>query len=241
MKATLLVCIILASGAMAGLVHGAVNLVLVEPYIDVAAEAEARGLIGLGLEQDTPEFWAQHGEYRAWQKGGQVLAGAILGMSMGALFGIVFALCRGSLPGGHDARRALLLAGVMCAVLYVVPSLKYPASLPASGDPETVALRGALYLAFVAISGLGALGFYALAKKMGWRMPAALAGYAALMAAAFLAMPGNPDQLEEPTAALQAFRAMSAAGVASFWASAGLFLGLLWDRFMVVRRDRGPA
>ena len=104
--------------------------------------------------------------YRVWQKGGQILAGAILGTAIGSLFGIVFALSRNSLPGGTDVKKAIVLAGIMWLTLYFIPFLKYPANPPTVGDGETVVLRAVLYLSFIAISGFGVVGFYKLSQKL---------------------------------------------------------------------------
>ena len=77
------------SGCFAGVIHGLTNLAIVEPYLDKAIGIENQNLFASGEEKDTPEFWINYYSYRDWQKGGQVLAGAILGTSIGALFGIV--------------------------------------------------------------------------------------------------------------------------------------------------------
>jgi hypothetical protein len=50
--------------------------------------------------------------------------------------------------------------------IYLIPFLKYPANPPTVGDADTIALRTILYLSFIAISGLGAVGFYQLFKRL---------------------------------------------------------------------------
>ena len=91
MKTFLFIIIVLFSGASAGLIHGTVNFAIVEPYLDQAIGIENQNLFASGEEEDTPQFWAEYEGYRTWQKSGQILAGMILGISMGALFGIIFA------------------------------------------------------------------------------------------------------------------------------------------------------
>ena len=231
--ALLFVVIVLGSGASAGLVHGAVNFAVVEPYLDRAILDENQRLFASGDAEDTPEFWAEYEGYRAWQKGGQILSGVVLGTSVGALFGAVFALSRGALPGGDDLRRSLVLAGIMWLTIYAIPFLKYPPNLPGSGSGDTVVERVVLYLAFMAISGFGAVAFHRVSRALRGRAKlASLAGYGALVCAAFLAMPDSPDT--EPLASedplVNGFRAMSVVGVTAFWASAGIMLGLLWRR-----------
>ena len=129
MKTSLFLLIVLASGAFAGLIHGGVNLAIVEPYLDQAIGIENQNLFDSGEEEDTLEFWVEYDGYRTWQKGGQVLAGIILGTSIGALFGIVFAFSRESLPGKNNVKKALVLAGIMWLTLYFIPFLKYKESV----------------------------------------------------------------------------------------------------------------
>ncbi|MBA4452610.1 MAG: CbtA family protein [Nitrosopumilaceae archaeon] len=232
MRTSLFVIIVLVSGAFAGFVHGSSNLVLVEPYLDEAINIENQNLFASGEEEDTLEFLVEYEGYREWQKGGQLLAGVVLGTSIGALFGIVFALSRNSLPGNNDVKKSLVLAGIMWVTIYFIPFLKYPANPPTVGDAETVVLRGVLYLSFIAISGFAAVGFYKLSKIFeGKKKLIGLVGYAALITAVFIAMPDNPDEVTAPPDLVEGFRIMSVLGVTSFWITIGFVLGLLWRKF----------
>lgn len=231
MKTSLFILIVLISGAFAGLVHGTVNFAIVEPYLDQAIGIENQNLFASGEEEDTPEFWVEYEGYRAWQKSGQILAGVILGVSVGSLFGIVFALSRNSLPGNNDVKKSLVLAGIMWLTLYLIPFLKYPANPPTVGDGETVVLRAILYLSFIAISGFGAVGFYQLSKKLqNNKKIIALLGYGVFITGVFFVMPENPDEITAPMNLVNEFRIMSVLGVTSFWASVGIILGLFWNR-----------
>ena len=186
MKTSLFLLIVLISGAMAGLVHGSSNLVLVEPYLDEAIGIENQNLFASGEEEDTPQFWVEYNSYRDWQKGGQILAGTILGTSVGALFGIVYALSIRVLPGKTDLRKSFALAAMMWLTIYFIPFLKYPANPPTVGDGETVVLRAILYLSFIAISGFGAVGFYQIYKRLKQNTKIlAFAGYAAFIGIVF--------------------------------------------------------
>ena len=232
MKTLLFILIVLFSGALAGTIHGIVNLGIVEPHLDEAIGIENQNLFASGEEEDTPQFWAEYDAYRDWQKSGQVLAGTILGTSIGALFGIVYAFTRHVLPGSNDLKKTLLLAGVMWFTLYLIPFLKYPANPPTVGDGETVVLRAILYLSFIAISGLSVVVFYKLSKKLnGNKKYLALAGYAGLMVITFVAMPDNPDEITAPMNLVNEFRFVSVLGVSSFWACVGITLGLFWKKF----------
>lgn len=232
MKTFLFLIIVLVSGALAGLVHGTTNLAIVEPYLDQAIGIENQNLFDSGEESDTLEFWVEYEGYRTWQKGGQILAGVILGTSIGALFGVVFALSKNALPGSNDIKKALVLAGVMWVTLYFIPFLKYPANPPTVGEAETVALRGMLYLIFITISGFGVIGFYKLSKKFETKKKfIALIGYTVFIGIFFIAMPENPDKVSAPVDLVEGFRIASVLGVSSFWISIALILGLLWNHF----------
>lgn len=232
MKTGHFIGIVLLAGCFAGIIHGAANLAIVEPYLDEAIGIENQNLFASGEEDDTVQFQVEYESYRIWQKGGQVLAGAILGTSIGALFGIVFALSRKILPGNHHVKKALVLSGIMWFTIYLIPFLKYPANPPTVGDPDTVVLRAILYLSFIAISGFGAVGFYQLFKRLEKsKRIVALIGYGVFISAAFLLMPENPDEVTAPLDLVNGFRATSVIAVSIFWISVGIILGAFWQKY----------
>jgi predicted cobalt transporter CbtA len=232
MKSIIFILIVLISGALAGAVHGTVNFAIVEPYLDQAIGIENQNLFASGEEEDTPQFWAEYESYRIWQKSGQVFAGIILGIAMGSLFGIVYALSRNSLPGNNDVTKSLILAGVMWTTIYLIPFLKYPANPPTVGDGETVIFRAILYVSFIAISGFSVVVFYKLSKKLqNNKKYFGLFGYIFFITILFFVMPENPDEITAPMNLVNEFRLMSILGVSSFWLSVGLILGLFWKKF----------
>ena len=232
MKTITFITIVLVSGALAGLVHGTVNFTIVEPYLDQAIGLENESLFASGEAEDTLEFWAEYESYRIWQKSGQVLAGVILGLAMGSLFGIVYALSRNSLPGKTDVTKSVILAGVMWLTIYIIPFLKYPANPPTVGDGETVMLRAILYVSFIALSGIGVVIFYKLSQKLqNNKKYFGLFGYVIFITILFFVMPENPDEITAPMNLVNEFRLMSVFGVSSFWISVGLILGLFWKKF----------
>ena len=236
MKTIVFISIVLISGGLAGLVHGTINFAIVEPYLDQAIGLENESLFASGEAEDTLEFWAEYESYRIWQKSGQVLAGVILGVAMGSLFGIVFALSRNSLPGKNIVTKAIFLSGLMWFTLYLIPFLKYPANPPTVGEADTVVLRMILYVSFIIISGIGVIVFYKLLTKLNKNKKYfALIGYAGLMAIAFIMMPDNPDEITAPMNLVNEFRFVSVLGVSSFWVCVGLILGFFWNKF-----DKNP-
>ena len=232
MKTIVFISIVLISGGLAGLVHGTINFAIVEPYLDQAIGLENESLFASGEAEDTLEFWAEYESYRIWQKSGQVLAGVILGLAMGSLFGIVFALSRDSLPGKNIVTKAVFLSGLMWFTLYLIPFLKYPANPPTVGEADTVVLRMILYVSFIIISGIGVIVFYKLLTKLNKNKKYfALIGYAGLMVIAFIIMPDNPDEITAPMNLVNEFRFVSVLGVSSFWSSVRIILGLFWKKF----------
>ena len=237
MQTRVFVAIVIFSGALAGLVQGSANFILVEPYLDQAIEIENLDILGMGGTQDEHLFWAEQESYRMWQKNGQLIASMFLGISFGSLFGAVFAMSRRALPARDDIRRALMLSGIMWFTIYLVPFLKYPAAPPGIGDPDTVTLRIVMYLLLVALSGLSTLGFYKLSKRLqNRRKLLALVGYAAFMIVVFVAMPDFGDENSVLDASLAEFRMATILGVSTFWISVGLILGILWNHYKPHRR-----
>src|SRR3989475_8121331 len=187
--------IVIIAGLLAGLVHGMLNIVIVEPYLDTSIGIENQRMFASGEAKDTPEFWQKFADYRIWQKQGSIIAGAILGVATGALFGLVFAYSRYKIPSQNEITKALVLAGIMWATLFFIPFLKYPANLPTVGDPSTIIPRTSLYIAFLALSGLGALGFSRLYKMMHSKRFLAFLGYGAFISMVFFVMPSYPDKI----------------------------------------------
>ena len=231
MKTGIFVLIVLLSGCFAGTIYGTLNLIIVEPYLDDAINIENQNLFSSGEEIDGPQFWVEYYEYRSWQKGGQILAGAILGTSIGSLFGIVYALSKKSLPSRNNIGKTLILAGLMWFTLFVIPFLKYPANPPTVGDGETVVLRGILYLTLIAISGFLAIGFYQIFKRLKAKnkiLP--IIGYGVLISLVFFIMPENPDEISTSMELVNDFRIVAFLTGTVFWFTLALFLGVFWQK-----------
>ena len=226
MKTSIFIAVILVAGAIAGTIYGLVNLVLVEPYLDTAISIENQHLFNSGKEQNTPDFWAKYYSYSAWQKGGQIIAGSIFGLPMGALFGLVFGLIKNWLPRKNPITKSLFLALMMWTSLYMIPFVKFPANLPSSEGSETIMLRQTLYLTMLITSSIGALGFFVFYRKTGKKFISVI-GYVGLVAVAFFIIPENPDspQLDSQ---LILFRFATITAMTAFWISLALIFGVLW-------------
>jgi predicted cobalt transporter CbtA len=234
------VIITLFSGAIAGIILGLINQAIVEPFIDKAISIETQRHIAKGESVDT----AQQAQYRMWQKGGEVVAAAMYGISLSALFGIVFGYSRRSLPGFNNKKKALFLATIMFFVLFLIPALKYPANPPAVGNPATIYYREILYVSFIAISGFSALALamsyrklktYFSEKTVLVTIPSI---YAIIMISTYIILPPNPDKVTIPMNLIGGFRIASVFSIGIFWGALGMIVGLFWDRFKLHEANR---
>jgi hypothetical protein len=230
MKTVAFILITLVSGAIAGTTLGLINQILVEPYIDQAIAIEVQNTVASGESVDVDELI----QYRLWQKGGEIVAGTILGTSISALFGIVYIYSRDSLPGSNNKKKGLILAGIMFFVIFMIPALKYPANPPAVGDPETIEYRESLYTTMLVISGFAALSVAILYRSLGQtrresRKIIVPTVYAVIIASAFVVLPANPDEITISSNLLMDFRIVAAITMGIFWGILGILLGSFWD------------
>ena len=240
MKTISFVIITLFSGAIAGTILGLINQAIVEPIIDKAISIETQLHIAKGENIDT----VQQAQYRMWQKEGEVIAAAMYGISLSALFGIVFGYSRRSLPGFNNKRKALFLAAIMFFVIFLIPSLKYPANPPAVGNPDTIYYREILYVAFIAVSGFSALALALSYRKLKTYLSDKTAlvivplTYAIIMISTYLVFPPNPDRITIPTNLIISFRIASMFTIGVFWGVLGMIVGLFWDKFKLHETNR---
>jgi predicted cobalt transporter CbtA len=229
MKTIAFIIITLLSGAIAGTLLGLINQVMVEPFVDDAIEIETQNIISEEEIVDRQEV----NSIRLWQKGGEIVAGTILGTSIGALLGLVFVYARNSLPGSNDKKKGIILAGIMFFVLFLVPTLKYPSNPPAIGDPETIVYRQSLYIGMLAVSGFSALGLALLYRSVNQKESKKVVIpliYVAIVATAFVIFPPNPDDITISMNLVMNFRIVSTLTMGIFWGILGIVLGSLWDK-----------
>jgi hypothetical protein len=230
MKSLTFIFISLLSGVIAGLILAGVNYYVAEPFIDQAIGIEVDNSIASGEVVDFDEL----STYRVWQKEGTFAAGAFLGLTYGAILGIVYVVSRKYLPSSDDRKKALILAAIMCLSLYVVPFIKYPANPPAVGDPETIGLRDSLYTSYQLASGLIALGVTILMYKLRrtsnikYIIPVF---YLGLVASIYAIFPANPDEMTAPMDLVNAFRAVTFGTMVMFYLVLGSIFGIMWNKF----------
>jgi predicted cobalt transporter CbtA len=185
-------------------------------------------------DHDQPELVS-----RSVQAGlGLFVAVLVYSAAFGGLFGLAFAFAYGRTSGGLTPQAlSAVLAGTGFVAIYLVPSLKYPASPPAVGEPETIGIRTALYFVMIAISLAAMIASLAtrraLVARVGeWNASLLVAAcYIVLVGVAALLLPAVnevPDQF--PAAVLWNFRIASIGAQLIMWATLGLLFGALSQR-----------
>ena len=230
MKSLTFIFVSLLSGVIAGVILAGINYFVAEPFIDKAIGIEVDNSIASGEVVDLDEL----SSYRVWQKDGTFVAGAFLGLTYGAILGIVYIISRKYLPSSDDRKKALILAAIMCLSLYVVPFIKYPANPPAVGDPETIGLRDSLYTSYQLASGLIALGVSILMYKLrriGYSKYVIIVIYLGLVASIYAIFPANPDEITAPMELVNAFRAVTFGTMVMFYLVLGTIFGIMWNKF----------
>src|SRR5436190_9438304 len=161
------------AGVLGGLVAFGIAKTVGEPQVDkaiafeeyVGARADARAGAHAGHQHD--------GELvsRSQQDVAGLGAGTLIyGAALGGIFGLVFAIAYGRL-GTFTARGTAAVLGLLGFVaIYLVPSLKYPATPPAIGDPDTIGRRTNLYLAMILISVVAVVLALVLRKWLSYRI-----------------------------------------------------------------------
>ena len=127
-------------GVIAGLLAFGVARVFGEPQIDHAIAFEEQHATAA---HEAPEDELVS---RSTQAGIGLLTGMVIyGACIGGLFALVFAYVQGRVSGFRPRGTAALIALAGFVAIILVPQLKYPASPPAVGDPETIQARTVLY------------------------------------------------------------------------------------------------
>ena len=136
----------------------------------------------------------------------------------------------------HDGYECRTFCSKFCSPFgFVVAALKYPSNPPAVGDPNTIYYRQSLFVAFLVISGLSALGVAVLVKKLNQtvrkKMVIACATYGASVIVSYIVMPSNPDKITIAMNLIETFRVVTAGTIVMFWGVLGLIFGTLCHRF----------
>jgi predicted cobalt transporter CbtA len=180
---------------------------------------------------------------RALQKTGGLLTALVVdGVALGGIFALVFAFAYGRIGRASPRATAYWLAGAGFVVLFLVPFVKYPATPPAVGDPDTIGRRTTLYATMFAISVLAAMAAGrlrpALRERFGGHAATGLAllAYLVVVIAAGLVLPGIHEvPADFPANTLWRFREASVGLQVTMWATIGTLFGFAAQRVMTGR------
>ncbi|WP_183095988.1 CbtA family protein [Nocardioides stalactiti] len=232
----------LLAGLLAGLIAFAVAFAFGEPHVDDAIALEEAAAAHLTHEEVAAEeaAAAEPGMVeisRERQKSWGLLTGtAAVGTALGGLVALASAAVVGRL-GRLSARGAtLLVAGAGFVAVALVPFLKYPATPPAVGDPDTINGRTVEYFALLLVSVLAAIAAVVIGRRLLTRFDGvtatlvAAAGYVAVVSVAGLLLPGPESLGSFPADTLWSFRRASVLTLASLWATIAVVLTILVGR-----------
>ncbi len=234
---------LLRIGALSGVVAGAT--------IGVFLATAGRGPIdaALAIEEAAAGHGAAHEEMfsRGVQQIGGLIGVLLYGIALGVVFAIVFAATARHLPARSTLMKAVQLGAVGFATIVMVPFLKYPASPPAVGDPDTIDQRTVQYLVVLAASIVLTVVVFVIAGRLrrgpigrAWVLSAT---YAAGVVAILVLMPGNPDRVDIGADLVWEFRMASVGGLAAGWAMLALTAGTLFtvdERAWTAAAPAGP-
>ncbi|MFD9366633.1 CbtA family protein [Streptomyces sp. NPDC060020] len=173
----------------------------------------------------------------------------VYGVALGGIASLAFSFALGRVGGFSPRATAALTAAGAFATVYLVPFLKYPATPPAVGNPDTIGQRTTLFFLMILLSVLLGIGAIILGRRLAPRLgnwnATLTAGGAFVVAAAlaFVFLPDNSDAVQPgfPAALLWEFRVASLAVQLVLWAVFAVVFGVLAQRLLAARADGAQA
>jgi predicted cobalt transporter CbtA len=204
------------AGACAGLLSGLFSLIF--------AEATVNRAIALEHSEGAEVFT------RDTQHVGLLVTSVLAGVAIGIIFGVVYAVRHRRDPGSDPWGRALRLGIAGYLGVSLLPFIRYPANPPGTGDPNTVSVRSAWWLAAIVI-GLATMAAVAevrkrLATASTPMRDLATAGAVVLGLVVILLLPATPPSDAVPAELLWSFRLYSLATTGILWVGLGAGFGL---------------
>lgn len=208
-----------------GVVSGLAGGLAMAVFLLLVGEASIRQALAFEAAHAGPE-----GHDEMFSRGVQVVGGVtaclLYGVSLGAVFGVVYARLRERflIVGGLGGALRLGLIGYLTVVL--VPALKYPANPPGVGDPETIGARTAGFVTLLAASVLITLGAdrcwrYLAQRRITEeaRVIAVGALWVCSVGVAVALWPANQDPIGASAELIWRFRLASLGGAFALWAT----------------------
>ncbi|MGW6392513.1 CbtA family protein [Streptomyces sp. NPDC055103] len=250
---------LLVRGMLAGLIAGlfafAVAYVVGEPSVNASIAVEEAAARAEHAAHGTAAAASHaHEEEELVSRDVQSTAGLatgvlVYGVALGGVASLAFAFVLGRVGRFTPKATAALVAAAAFTTVYLVPFLKYPATPPAVGNPDTIGQRTTLYFLMILLSVL--LGIAAvvagrrLAPRLGnWNATlVAGAGFVVVVAVACAFLPGNGDAVQAgfPAAVLWEFRLATLGIQAVLWAVFAVAFGVLAERLLAPAAARAAV
>ena len=225
----------LIAGFLAGFAAFLVGYVVGEPNVDAAIAIEEAGSAeghththedaAAPAEEEIAEV--SRATQSTW---GLLTATLAIGTAVGGVVALVAAGVMGHLGRLTPGQSTAVVCAIGLISFSLVPFLKYPATPPAVGNPDTIGSRTGLYFGFVAISVAAAVIGTLLARRT-WptigAYAATVAGgltYLALVGTAAAALPTVTEAGEFPATTLWSFRVSSMLTLVALWTTLGVVL-----------------
>lgn len=185
---------------------------------DDAAPADHHSEDGTVVSRDNQSTWG-------------LLTGTLaIGTALGGLVALAAAGVVGRIGRLRPAQSTAVVALTGFVAVALIPFLKYPASPPATGNPDTIGERTGYYFAFLAISLLAAIAVTALATRL---LPAlgtyrtvlvSVGTYLVVVVLTAVLMPAVKELGSFPAQTLWEFRRASIITIATMWTVIGVVL-----------------
>lgn len=242
----------LLAGLIAGLFAFAVSYTIGEPPVNAAialeeAAAAENPPADVQMDESEDEGTAiSRGDQSTW---GLATGTFAIGIALGGVTGLVSAFAVGRIGRLRPSQSTALVSLVGFVAISLVPFLKYPATPPAVGNPDTLGARTVEYFAMLTISVLAAMGAVLLARRLlgsaGTYRAIVVSGgsYLLVVIVAALLLPTVNELGDFPADTLWYFRLASLFTLATMWGVIGVVLtglvGRLYEReaSAAARRD----
>ncbi|WP_406862186.1 CbtA family protein [Streptomyces sp. HUAS MG47] len=234
---------LLVRGMLAGLIAGlfafAVAYVAGEPSVDASiAVEEAAAAKEAAAHPGHHEEEAELVSRTVQSTAGLATGVLVYGVALGGIAALAYCFLAGRVGRFTPRATAALTAGAAFVTVYLVPFLKYPATPPAVGNPDTIGKRTTLFFLMILLSVLLGVAATMLGRRLAPRLGnwnatlVALAGFVVAVVLACAVLPGNEDAVAEgfPAAVLWDFRLAALAVQATLWAVFAAAFGYLADR-----------
>lgn len=252
----------LLAGLIAGLAAFAVAYTVGEPQVNAAIGIEEAGAAAeAGHQHGADEAAAEpaHAEEhttevsRANQSTWGLLTGTLsIGLAAGGIVALAAALALGRIGSLQPTQTTALVALIGWVAFALVPFLKYPATPPAVGDPETIGARTNLFFGYLSISVVAAVVATVVAAillRNGSSVYRAtvlpVVGFLAVVGIAAAVLPTVNEVGVFPADVLWFFRRASLLTNAALWGTLGVvltaFIGRLYARESAVQARRDLA